>query len=150
MNPNLTIDNSAIILGATELCTLRELGLSEINTRIDTGAQTSALHAIDIRSSKRSGVPWVSFTLPATDYDGLNEDIQCEHAVHDIRRIKSSNGQSEKRYVISVELTIGEHTWPIELTLSNRSAMTHPMLLGRQAMQGNVFVHPRKTYLLAQ
>lgn len=137
------------VFGACELCALPDLGVSAINTRIDTGAQTSALHAVDIAAFEKAGQPWLHFVMPADDYDSLKLDKKCEYPIHDIRRIKSSNGQAEKRYVIVTTLHAGHQSWQIELTLADRSAMSHMMLLGRQAMGSNVLVYPHEMYLLA-
>ena len=49
-----------------------------------------------------------------------------------IRRVKSSNGQVEDRISIKTEISLFEKIFPIELTLTERTAMKHPVLLGRK------------------
>jgi hypothetical protein len=65
----------------------------------------------------------------------------------EVRSIKSSNAAKEQRYVIETQITMGNRTWPIEVTLTDRSSMSYLMLLGRQAMKHNVLVDPSKEYL---
>jgi hypothetical protein len=67
--------------------------------------------------------------------------------VVDRRRVTSSDGQSEKRYVIQTIVALGEIRWPVELTLTNRKLMRFRMLLGRAAIAGRLVVDPAKSYL---
>ena len=52
--------------------------------------------------------------------------------------------------MIREQLVLGEQSWPIELTLSNRDAMGYRMLLGRQAMVGRVLVDPEGSLQLGE
>jgi ribosomal protein S6--L-glutamate ligase len=54
--------------------------------------------------------------------------------------VTSSNGESEMRYVIRSKLAVAGHSWPVEITLTNRSAMASRMLLGRQALGENITI----------
>ncbi|HSP32136.1 MAG TPA: RimK/LysX family protein, partial [Halomonas sp.] len=65
---------------------------------------------------------------------------------HDRRRVTSSNGHSEWRYVIRTLMQMGDLNFPIELTLTDRSNMRHPMLLGRSAMR-RLMVAPGAAFL---
>ena len=58
----------------------------------------------------------------------------------------SSNGERETRYVISTPIRIGDREWPIEVTLTNRDAMSYRMLLGRQAIGGGILVDPASSF----
>jgi ribosomal protein S6--L-glutamate ligase len=49
--------------------------------------------------------------------------------------------------VVVTELTIGEETWPIQITLTNRENMRFKMLLGREAMREKLVVNPSVEYL---
>jgi hypothetical protein len=60
--------------------------------------------------------------------------------------VRSSNGQQEWRYVIRTRLLLGGLDFPIELTLTDRSNMRHPMLLGRRAMR-RLLVAPGAAFL---
>jgi ribosomal protein S6--L-glutamate ligase len=68
--------------------------------------------------------------------------ISCKAPVVDERRITSSNGHRENRYVIKTLLQMGEQCWEIELTLSNRDPLRYRMLLGREAINNRVLIHP--------
>jgi ribosomal protein S6--L-glutamate ligase len=64
--------------------------------------------------------------------------------------VKSSSGYREQRYVIQTHLKIGQDSWNIEMTLTNRDSMGFRMLLGREAMSGRLLVDPEQKYLLGQ
>ncbi|GGI72059.1 ATP-dependent zinc protease family protein [Shewanella gelidii] len=137
-----------MIIGNLETCHLPDLGISDLHVRIDTGAQTSALHVDNLKQVKVNGKPYVEFDLHPDVYN-LAEIVHCRAPLHDSRRIKSSNGEVEQRCVIKTNIQLGEQLWPIEITLSNRQDMTYLMLLGRQAMGERVYVDPASTYIVS-
>ena len=136
-----------MIVGSIEVCDLPGLGISQLAIRVDTGAKTSSLHVDNLEMFSRAGKPWVRFLIHP-DVHNVDTTLACECAVHDIRRIKSSNGESEQRYVIETPITMGSESWPIEITLTDRSDMSYLMLLGREGMGKRILVDPSKTFLL--
>ncbi|RTR02413.1 ATP-dependent zinc protease family protein [Halomonas nitroreducens] len=120
------------VIGRREMVTLPELRLT-LCAKADTGARTSSLHAEDIESYEEDGHLWVSFT---TRGGGPGSPAHVHHLhLHDRRRVTSSNGQAEWRYVIRTLMQLGELEFPVELTLTDRRNMRHPMLLGRRALR---------------
>lgn len=116
--------------------------------RVDTGAKTSSLHVDNIKNFHKAGKPWVRFDIHPTVHE-VADTIQCEAPIRDIRRIKSSNGSVDERYIIRTELKLGEHSWNIDLSLSDRSDMTFLMLLGREGMGDRVLVDPSESFVLS-
>jgi ribosomal protein S6--L-glutamate ligase len=140
---------SKIILGSEEWCSLPELGIPTIKARVDSGAKTSALHAINIAPFLKEGQNWVKFDINPIQ-NNVKTIIHCEAPLIDKRVVKSSSGFREQRYVIQTSLEIGQSKWLIEMTLTNRDSMGFRMLLGREAMSGRVLVDPEEQYLLGQ
>jgi ribosomal protein S6--L-glutamate ligase len=140
---------SKIILGSEEWCSLPELGIPTIKARVDSGAKTSALHAINIAPFLKEGQNWVKFDINPIQ-NNVKTIIHCEAPLVDKRIVKSSSGFREQRYVIQTSLEIGQSKWLIEMTLTNRDSMGFRMLLGREAMSGRVLVDPEQQYLLGQ
>lgn len=136
-----------LIVGNLEICDLPDFGIDQLEVRVDTGAKTSSLHVDNLEKFTRSGKPWVRFDLHP-DVHNVEKIKSCEAAVHDSRRIKSSNGISEQRYIIKTLFKLGQHAWPIEITLTDRSDMSYLMLLGREGMGERLLVDPSKTFLL--
>lgn len=141
--------NDKMLIGSIEVCDLPDIGIKDLQVRVDTGAKTSSLHVDHLEKFTKNGKPWVRFDIHPDVYD-IEKVTGCESALHDVRSIKSSNGVSEERYVIKTLIGFGEQSWPIEITLTNRADMSYLMLLGRQGMGDRVLVDPSKTFLLAK
>ena len=135
-----------MVAGSEEWVSLPELKIPLIKVRVDSGAKTSAIHAVNIFPFQRNGESWVSFDIHPLQFDG-KQVIHCEAQVVDRRIIKSSSGNRESRYVIRTPLKIGEEVWDIEITLANRDSMGYRMLLGREAMRGKILVDPDSSFL---
>jgi ribosomal protein S6--L-glutamate ligase len=130
-----------LIIGSEEWVSLPELGLPVIKSRIDSGAKTSALHAYNIQPYEEKGQAYVRFDVHPVQ---KNRRIvkRCSAPVIARRVVKSSNGESEKRFVIQTTVALGDASWSIEVTLTNRDSMGYRMLLGREAMHQRVLVDP--------
>jgi len=142
-------DNSKILVGSEEWCSFPSLGVPAIKARVDSGAKTSSMHAFNIHKFKRNGESWVSFEVHPLQNDRRTV-IRCERPIVDIRRIKSSSGITETRYVVGATIKAGSDTWDIELTLANRDSMGYRMLLGREAMSGRMLVDPSLSFCLGE
>lgn len=142
------MSDEKLLIGAIEECQLPDLGLFSLHMRVDTGAKTSSLHVDGLEHFHKSGKPWVRFNIHPSVHQ-VEKIIKCEAPVKDVRRIKSSNGAVDERYIISTTLKLGERTWKINLSLSDRSEMTFMMLLGRQGMGKHVLVDPSETFLVS-
>lgn len=135
-----------IIIGWREWLALPDLEIGAIKAKIDTGARTSALHTFGLESFRENGRLRVRFGVHPLQRKKKPE-IHCVADVVDRRRVTSSAGQSELRYVIHTTVVLGGIRWPIELTLTNRKLMRFRMLLGRAAITGRLLIDPAKSYL---
>lgn len=135
-----------MIVGNREWCSFPEIDVPAIKARVDSGAKTSSLHAFNIHAFKREDMDWVSFDVHPLQKN-RKTTIKCEAQVIDRRKIKSSSGCIEKRYVIRTPVVIGGERWDIELTLTNRDSMGYRMLLGREAMNDRILVDPSGSFL---
>ncbi len=122
-------------VGWRELVDLPDLGLIGIPAKIDTGARTSSLHAHVLEELERDGEQFVRF---AVDWDGDRHECEAIHV--DIRGITSSNGETQRRYVIKTPLQIGKIRFRAEISLADRSDMKFPMLIGRSSLRRRFLV----------
>lgn len=137
-----------IEIGWREWLALPELKISAIKAKIDTGARTSALHAFFVEPFLDNGCEMVRFGIHPLQG---REDVAiiCEYPIRDYRQVSDSGGHREMRYVIETTAKLGDHCWPIEMTLTNRDSMKFRMLLGRTAMRG-ITVLPEKSFLFGR
>jgi len=135
-----------IVLGWEEWVSAPGLGLPALKAKVDTGARTSALHASVIEPFGPPEAPQVRFLVhPDPDNPGL--EITCSAPVIDRRNVTSSNGETELRFVIRTDLQIGDATWPVEVTLTNRDQMAYRMLLGRTSITEGMQVDPNQSFV---
>lgn len=134
-----------LILGWEEWVALPELGLPAIKAKVDTGARTSALHAVYAEPFGPAKARMVRFGVhPIPRRNDV--EITCVAPLVDRREVRSSNGEREERFVIATPLRVGDRVWPIEITLTNRQMMTYRMLIGRQALAKQALVDPSASF----
>lgn len=140
-----TFDHLSVI-GLHEWIGLPDLGLLGLRAKIDTGAGTSALHATDIQPFTHGGEDWVRFTAHIGTL--VQRRHRCEAPLVAVKKIKSSNGQTQLRYMIRTRLTLGDRTWPVHFTLTCRRNMRFRVLLGAKALiDGQLVVNPALAYV---
>ena len=135
----------AAIAGWREHVHLPELGAGPLIAKLDSGALSASLHAENIQAYDKAGSAWVRFDVPAD-----NERVKarcCDMPLHGERRVKNTGGTSESRFVIETEIRLGDEQWQAQVTLSDRTDMGVPMLLGRATIRGRFLVNPARSFL---
>ena len=59
----------------------------------------------------------------------------------------NSGGKREMRYFIQTTLSVAGRQWPIEVSLTSRHELRYPMLLGREALRGQVLIDPTRSWM---
>ena len=114
--------------------------------RIDTGATTSSINAVDIKNFERDGKKWVRFNL--THVEGEKAEM-IEAKIVRIAKITQSSqpGKNTERPVVELHVRIGDVTHLTEFTLTNRVHMEYPVLIGRTFLQDVALVDVSKEYI---
>lgn len=120
------------IIGWREHIGLPDLGLVAVSAKIDTGARTTALHASRIRTYERDGELWVEFH---PEHERLEASRLCWMPVHDRRSITNTSGVPEERVIIRTRLLIATHALHVDVSLSDRTDMSYPIIIGRSALR---------------
>jgi len=136
------------VVGANEWIHLSPPG-HHYQARVDSGAATSSLSANNIEYFERNGKRWVRFEL---QHDDEADAILVEAKV--VRHVlirQASSPKPERRPVVSLTVNMGQdHRYDTEFTLTDRSQMTYPILLGREFLRDVIlidvsrqFIHPK-------
>jgi hypothetical protein len=149
MKKKRKLKNSKIKIGWREYISIPTFGIKRIKIKVDTGARTSALHVTDLILVHRGKTLYAEFKLHPNQQK-MAPHLLTRKRVEGHRLVKSSNGQSEKRPLIHVDVVFGEFRKTIEVTLTNRDLMGFRMLLGRTALKGNFIIDPSRSYLLTR
>ena len=120
-------------IGRRDKIDLPELRLSDLDAKVDTGAYTSSLHVRGIKTFTRDGATWVRFKLKHPSHPSYQNE-RFELPVHDRKRVRNSSGKIEKRYIIRTPLVIFGRAYVTEFSLTDRSRMMCPVLLGRKSL----------------
>lgn len=134
-----------LVVGWMEHLDLPDLDIVRLKAKIDTGARTSALHATHIEVFDRDGVEWVRFQTQVADDMPVH---WAECPIYDRREIKNTSGIADERILIRTRLKLTDRSWPISVSLADRTNMTFPMIVGRTALKKhNIAVHTRRSNL---
>ncbi|NGP76394.1 hypothetical protein G3570_07110 [Balneolaceae bacterium YR4-1] len=133
------------IIGRVEVVDFPEWDLYDINAKIDTGAYTSSLHCHHIERIHKDGKKYVRFNLLDPSHETYNEKL-FELPIHKSKTVKSSNGVSEERFIVKTNLVVLGKTLEAELSLTDRSEMRYPVLIGRKLIKGHFIVDVTKKF----
>ena len=133
------------IVGAVEWATVEPVNLA-LEARIDTGAETSAIHAEDIQVVEKDGKRYVRFNLVNPEN---KEKIAMEERVRRKVLIKQPDAEPDRRYVVELWISLGEVRSLIEVTLSDRLDYEYPLLIGRNFLVDTVIVDVSRHHTLA-
>jgi hypothetical protein len=115
-----------------------EPGNVALEARIDTGAETSSIHAEDIQLIEKDGKRWVRFSLTHPE---TNVKIPLERRLHRRILVKQTAGDVEdRRYVVRMWVTLGESRAWLDVGLSDREGFEFPLLIGRNMLMDTFVV----------
>jgi len=134
------------IIGRYDKIDLPEMNLLDIDAKIDTGADGSAIHCHQIEIVRKRGKKLLHFIL--LDPTHPNYDNKSFYfADYKQRSIKNSFGDSEKRFVIKTPIVIFGKERHTEFSLSYRDNLSFPILLGRKFLYRNFVVDVARSNL---
>jgi len=141
----IDLENPATLplIGWREAVHFPDLGLGPVRAKIDSGANTSALHVTDV---ERIEGDRVQFHV-ALDRHGKRLSDRIETPILRVSTVKSSTGHTQERFVVAVGLRIGAHEFEAEVSLVCRRGMICRMLVGRRALSGRFLVDSSRVYL---
>lgn len=124
-------------IGKREVLSILDLELYNLDAKVDTGADSNALHCDNIQIDDINNS--VSFSL----LDEVHPAYHGKHftmPLHSIKKVRSSNGELQLRPAILVEIAFYGNHYSSVISLTDRSDMKFPMLIGRKFIAGKFLV----------
>ncbi|MEO1254116.1 MAG: RimK/LysX family protein [Bacteroidota bacterium] len=119
-----------VTIGRSDIVDLPKLGIENIRAKVDTGAYRCSLHCKNVHVE--NGVLYFTVKMDS----GSQEYATKEWS---LKVVKSSNGKSQKRFVIKTHIRMFEKYYLASISLADRSKMKNPLLIGRKVLT-NKFV----------
>ncbi len=130
------------IIGCKEIISIIDLDLYDLDAKIDTGADSNAIHCDEIEI-KDNQVTFRLLDEVHSSYHGKKITMP----IYKIKKVKSSNGQVQNRPSIKVNVEFMGNKYESVISLTDRSDMKFPMLIGRKFMANKFLVDVSKEYL---
>ena len=138
--------HTTIIAGWLETIILEPWQI-RLRAKLDTGAKTSSLHAVDIERFEKDGVPWVRFQTHAkTDNSAIK---RIELPIKRDVKIKSHHNGATIRPVVELQFCLNGQHYKGEFSLADRDQFNYPVLLGRRVLKQGIMVDASATFLLS-
>ncbi len=131
-------------IGRREKIGLPEVDIPEIEAKVDTGAYTSALHFSELEVVEVKGRKRLRVVLLDDSYHAFHgKPVYFDYFKTKI--IKNSFGQSEERFVVTTAVYLFDELIETDFSLSNRSDLRYPILLGRKFLRKRYQVDVSRT-----
>ena len=128
------------VIGRREIVSFPDLNIDEIEAKIDTGAYTSAIHCSDIHEETNAdGTKVICLELLDPSHPQYDHK-KLRFSENDFREIKNSFGDVQERYIITTRIQVFDEVIEAEFSLSDRSDMKYPVLIGRKLLKGRFIV----------
>jgi hypothetical protein len=127
------------VIGRRDRIDLPEVGITGIRAKIDSGAYGCAIHCSDIGIISKDGKERLSFVLLDPEHPQFTGTVHSFEHFRD-KKVKNSGGETEHRYSVVTDVVIFGQRIRTEFSLTDRSSMRYPILLGRKFLRGRFLV----------
>lgn len=132
--------SESVLIGRTDKADFPDYDLHKLTVKIDSGAFTSAIHCCKIEKVDADRLEVIFLDELDPKYTGKVHQFRS----FEQKRVRSSNGISEERFIVDAKIKLGKLIYDIQLSLTFRGDMRSPVLIGRRFLSNNRFiVNPR-------
>lgn len=115
-------------LSHAEKVSFPDLGIKSIKSKIDTGADGTAIHANNIKEKNGVLSFWVNSPDKVLEFKNFKKVT-----------VKNSSGSEQTRYQINTKVEFGDHSFKIKISLADRESMKYPCILGKNFLKAGKF-----------
>ena len=132
-----------VLVGRVEWVGLPDIKI-KLKARIDTGAKTTSMHAVNIEEVEQRGDLFVKFQT----VDAEGKVVEMVRKVGTTQRVSNTSGFVSRRYVIKEKIKMGNIEREILINLNDRSKMEYKFLIGRNVLLGRFIVDVARSHVL--
>jgi len=119
-----------------------------VTAKLDTGAKSSAIHAVEVERFERNGVKRVRFSLYKNHAEQSGTKLTYDLPVAGTVRIKRGFGKPvDERVIVRLSFCIDGEVMDGRFSLVNRANRNYPVLLGREFLKDHFVVNAAKTFV---
>lgn len=118
------------IIGRFEKADFPEWELVNLPIKIDTGAYTPSIHYESAEETQEGLLIFFS----------KNQKKPVLSPQYKMVKVRSSNGNLQKRYKVKTQMVFHGKKYRLEFTLARRNKMRFPVLLGRKFLSGKFLI----------
>ena len=131
------------VIGKREIVSILDLELFDLDAKVDTGADSNSLHCDDIFIDDENFVHFTLLDKVHPAYHGK----KIKMPLYKLKKVKSSNGSVQLRASIKVDMLFFGRKYKTVISLTDRSDMKYPMLIGRKFLSERFLVDVSLEYL---
>jgi len=132
-----------VLIGRVEWVSLPDLKI-RLKARIDTGAKTTSMHAVNIEEVEQRGEKFVKFQT----VDSEDKVVELVRKIGTTQRVSNTAGFVSRRYVIKEKIKMGAIEREVMVNLNDRSKMEYKFLIGRNVLLGRFIVDVARSHVL--
>ena len=122
-------------IGIDVLVSFPDEAINNVEAKIDTGADSSAIWASAIEENDGE-LTFKLFDEDSPHYNGK----AIKTSDYKVIKVKNSFGDTEKRYKVKLKLLLAGRTINSSVTLANRGKNNYSMLIGKRTLHGKFLV----------
>ena len=135
-----------IIIGRKELVSFPDLKIEGLPVKIDSGAYSSSIDCSSLKEVNVNGSKQLEVIfLQSSNKKYTGDKYYFKHFTH--KKVTSSSGYSQIRYLVDLKVFILNTVYTTPFTLTNRSGLRSPVLIGRKLLNKNFLIDTSKKYL---
>jgi len=129
-------DFHKLVIGRAERLSFVDADITNVPSKVDTGAYRSAIHAADIH--EKDGQLFFTLLAGHPVCGAMAKTISTD----DFRKVEIANsfGHTEMRYEVKLKVKLGPKVFHARFTLADRSKKIYPILIGRTLLNGRFLI----------
>jgi hypothetical protein len=137
-----TVDK--FIIGRKDRVSFPSFDLENVPVKIDSGAYSSSMHCSLIQFVTNVDTPFLEVIFLDADTPGYTGKIE---RFYEFKRkiVKSSNGVAQERFFIKGSISLFHQTHETLFSLTERTGLRIPVLLGRRLLNKRFLIDTSKT-----